>query len=128
MFETDSLAVTIEWESDSGCSDFTISLVHSNDPSLKYNITTKSTYHTFYIFYNTNYTVTVSSSSGSNSSEISKSFNFGKCSTKQQLSASIIFNFIVKCERPSHRELECDCQWICSSSTGECSGFPFLPT
>ena len=62
-FEADNLTAIIEWEANSDCLNFTISLLTSPiiiiDTSLDYNITTRSTSHTFIIFYNTNYTVTV---------------------------------------------------------------------
>ena len=91
IFEAEHLTAIIEWESNSGCSDFTVSLISLNDTSINYNTTstTKNTNHTFNILYNTNYTVSVSSS-GNNSSEISKTFNFGKCSIKLSLTTSVL--------------------------------------
>jgi hypothetical protein len=75
-FEEDNLTVIVEWEGNSDCLDFNISLTSPTDTSSDYNITTKNRSHTFNIFYNTNYTVTVTvaGSSGNNSDEISKTF------------------------------------------------------
>ena len=74
MLEAENLTVIIEWESNSGCLNYTVFLTSLNSSSNNI-ITTKNSRHTFNIFYNTNYTVTVS---GSNGSEISKTFNFSK--------------------------------------------------
>ena len=81
IFEEDNLTVILEWESNSDCLDFTVSLTSSTDASADQNITTKIKRHIFSVLYNTNYTVTIISSIGSNSSEISKAFYFSKTIT-----------------------------------------------
>ena len=84
-FKAEHLTVIIEWEGNSDCLDFTVSLTpSSNGSSLDYSITTnlKNKSHTLNILYNTNYTVTVTISGGNNSSGMSRSFSFSKCSIK----------------------------------------------
>ena len=93
VFEADNLAAIVEWEGNSGCLNFIVSLTWSNGTTSDYNnISTIDTSYTFNILYNTNYTVTVRRN---NSTEISKAFNFSKHSIMFMHNTYITINFFL---------------------------------
>ena len=104
-FEAENLTIIIEWESNSDCFNFTLSLTPSpNNSSSDYSITTDNKSHIFNILYNINYTVTVIASNGNSSSNINKMFNFSKCSNNKIVWSLISLLPLVKCEPPSYQE------------------------